>query len=180
MAKKTIVGLKWAKVLDSRPKGIPVGKPRGAKAYGVRYERALASAAPWLVRGTWFEFEDKNGPGLCQTDFLSSGAPIVVLETKYTWTEDGHVELEKLYLPIVEAVWGGSPVGIVVSKNLTPRVPSRSICASFEEAIEIGRSRRSVLHWIGSGGGFGGQGRPLLAVGEAYHGRAMAASRSVE
>jgi len=147
--KRIIVGLKSARRMESRPPGIPVGRPRGQKAFGIRYEKALAKWAgiPVENRGVWFEFEDKNGPGCCQVDFLVPfGAESIVLELKHTWTEDGHVELEKLYLPVVSLALGQPIRGVVVAKRLVPGM--HGVFGSLQEAAMSG-VKRPVWHWIG-------------------------------
>ena len=62
---RTIVGLESARALAGRPLSIPKGRPRGAKADGIRYEKLLAKALAPLgfEHGRWFEFVDANGYG---------------------------------------------------------------------------------------------------------------------
>lgn len=149
--KRTIVGLKWARELDGKPSYIPIGRSRGAKAFGVRYERELAKALPkgWL-RGVWFEFEDLHGPGCCQVDFLYSDTfGATVLELKYTWNLAGQQELNQLYLPIVRRALGLQTNGIVVTKNLTPEARNSKICESLADANNTSGLAPVVWHWIG-------------------------------
>jgi hypothetical protein len=148
--KRRVLGLRWAKTCE-RPRSIPVGRPRGAKAAGIRYERAIAQELRGARRGQWFEFEDLNGPGYCQVDFLLPWAhQTAVLEAKYTWTGDGHRELEWLYVPVVEAAGFACPVGIVISRRLVPQMGAR-VAGTLEEAFEGAKCGPSVLHWIGAG-----------------------------
>jgi len=146
--KRQIVGLKTARALETKPGCIPTGRARGVKAYGVRYEKALAGVLPLnSIRGRWYEFEDKNGHGYCQTDFDLLDC---VLECKHTWTEDGHVELEKLYLPVVRLAWGRQAFGIVVVKKLVPGMRKVEICGDLDSAIAAAKhGHRTVFHWIG-------------------------------
>lgn len=157
--KRTIVGLKWARRLEGKPTCIPTGRARGVKAFGIRYEKALAKwvKIPIDCRGVWFEFEDQNGKGYCQVDFLISIAIApslsyipVVLELKHTWTEEGHIELEKLYLPVVSMALRAPAIGVVVVKKLTVGMGKVRICESLEEVL-VGwnGAKRSVWHWIG-------------------------------
>ena len=146
--KRQIVGLKWARRLEKKPAGIPTGRARGVKAYGVRYERALAKAlGACAAQGVWFEFEDLNGPGVCQADFLIRGSNDVwaVLEAKYSWTQAGHVELERLYCPVVTAALGPCK-GVLVCRNLLPEARGIPTFASLVEAVESDRPR-VVFHW---------------------------------
>jgi hypothetical protein len=150
--KRQLNGLKWAKRLIGRPAGIPIGRPRGAKAAGIRYEKAIGAELSEARRGVWFEFEDRNGPGWCQVDFLLPWASrAIVLEAKYTWIEDAHLELERLYVPIVEAAGFARPIGIVVARRLIPGMDRILVRDSLSEAIEAAGRGRSVLHWIAHG-----------------------------
>lgn len=148
--KRVISGLKWAQVLADRPKCIPIGRARGVKAFGVRYEKTLAKQFPSEARGKWFEFEDRNGLGFCQVDLLLGQlGRLIVLEAKYTWTLAGHVELETLYLPVVEEAFGLPVKGVQVCRNLTPQtLDVAEIFHSVESAARAGGGR-SVWHWMG-------------------------------
>lgn len=155
--------VKWAELRDEGP-GFGVKRARGAKAAGLRYERALAKALPGARHGQWIEFFDANGHGWAQCDFLlSRRGELVVLEAKYSWVVEGHLQLELLYLPLLEKVLGQRPLGIVVCKNLTPTSPRAS--AGLDDAIaRARRGGRSVLHWIGVGPlSLAGEGVPLGA-----------------
>ncbi len=138
----------------SRPPGIPKSRARGRKAAGLRYERELANAIPRAKHGQWFRFVDKNGLGVCQPDLLlRTQFGIAILESKYTWTETGHMQLDRLYIPVVEKVWARTPAfGIVVCKVLGPGVHPDWICRDLATAIGRAASgRKTVLHWIGAG-----------------------------
>jgi hypothetical protein len=147
--KREISGLRWARRLDGKPSCIPSGRPRGAKAQGLRYERQLAKAFPSFSHGVWFEFEDLNGHGYCQVDFLVEFPRIVsILEVKYTWTIEGHLQLERLYEPVVRAALAKFSEGIVVCKRLVPEViRGATVCPDFESARGV--LRRPVWHWLG-------------------------------
>lgn len=147
---RKITGLKWARPC-SRPNSIPVGRPRGAKAAGLRYERALASAVPNATHGQWFEFEDANGRGHCQPDLiLFFDSIVIVLESKYTWTLAGHRQIEELYIPVLQEVYRRKVYGGVVCKVLTPICDAR-ISSDLETFIAEIKFGRAVLHWIGVG-----------------------------
>ena len=130
---------------------IPVGRPRGVKALGVRYERELAKELWEAKRGVWFEFEDQRGHGFCQVDFLmkwGSGEAAkrpLVIEVKHTWTREAREELERLYLPIVWLASGREPIGVVICKRLTPEAP-RAV-----SDLESAALYAAPLHWIGKG-----------------------------
>ena len=145
-----------------RPPNIPKSKPRGRKAAGLKYERDLACGLKLAItghfplwHGQWWRFIDANGLGVCQTDLiLRTPVGIAVLESKYTWTQDGHTQLDKLYLPVVEKANPGVPAfGIVVCKVLTADVDPSWICRDLASAISrsAAGASRTVLHWIGAG-----------------------------
>lgn len=150
--KREVKGLKWAERLRAKPLGIPVGRPRGVKAFGLRYERAIEKELGEAQRGVWFAFEDRNGPGWCQMDFLLAwGGRSLILEAKNTWVEEGHWELERLYLPIAEGAGLPRPLGVVICKNLVLGMRGVRVSDNIAEAMKGAESARSVLHWIGKG-----------------------------
>lgn len=145
---RAVKGLKWAEARDAGPFGR--SRPRGAKALGVRYERNLAKALPGWRHGQWIEFEDQNGRGWAQPDFIHQfGRKLVVLEAKYSWVPEAIGQLELLYRPLCEAIWGREVLGFVVCKNLVPGVKGR-IWSDLSEMIAGGKPL-DCLHWIGAG-----------------------------
>lgn len=148
---RIISGLKWATPLEAKPACIPNGRARGKKAYGVRYERALARAIPEAEHGRWFEFEDRAGRGFCQTDLLlQRKAFCVVLEAKYSWVAEGHSQIEHLYRPVVERAIGKPVLGVVVCRSIVGAPKSVAIASELESAIELAlRGGWVVLHWLG-------------------------------
>ena len=152
MSRRLALPLRWAKEIG-RPASIPLGRPRGAKLEGIRYERKLATALASPVCGQWFDYTDASGRyGFCQTDaIVRVGETLVVLEAKYTWTEDGHRELEGLYLPVVEEAGWAKPIGLVISRNLVPSRGQLGVRSTLSEAIEAAEGGRVVWHWLGVG-----------------------------
>ncbi len=154
---RVVKGLKWAKRLEGRPARIPREVKRsGARLAGLRYEGALAKKMPpeWK-HGVWWEFEDEEGPGYCQTDFVGiSPKWVIVLECKYTWTEEAERQLWELYLPVVGKAMRKSVVPVVVCKRLVAKL-NRPIFASLERAVEesyLWSSRlvgTAVWHYLG-------------------------------
>ncbi len=154
-------GLVLAEPCD-RPACIPkVRKLRGRKAAGINYETNLAGSIRLgltgvlpLWHGQWFRFIDRNGGGFCQPDILlKTEVGTAILESKYTWTPAGHLQLEKLYIPVVEKAWPGVPAfGLVVCKVLTPDVDRAWICRDLRSAIaRSSAGLKTVLHWTGAG-----------------------------
>ena len=141
---REVKGLRWARVVD-RPRCVPVGRPRGAKLRGVKFERALAVMWPFASHGVWFEFEDAAGHGYAQADFVwpQSGGWIVG-EAKLTWRREAYVQLRRLYWPLVEAVWGGAPRGLVVCRNVTRETPQVEVVGSLPEALDRALGGRMI------------------------------------
>lgn len=154
MAFRIIDGLKWASKCE-RPSCIPEARPgRGPKGMGIRYERALSWALPEAVHGQWFEFEDSRGLGYCQTDLLLEQGPsrVLCLECKYTWTPIGHMQLERLYRPVVEEALGREFFGVQVCKVLMPETARQArIVSRLEDVRELAGLARCVWHWLGTG-----------------------------
>lgn len=138
---RRVEGLLWARVLAQRPACIPVGRPRGIKREGVRYEETLASGTFGSAkRGVWLEFADANGHGYAQCDFLVAegvcGALVpVVAEAKLTWRREAYGQLRGLYLPLLRAALGRDVGALVVCANLTPETPRAAIAGSLSEAL---------------------------------------------
>jgi hypothetical protein len=152
---RTIIGLSWAKAEVAGPFEAR-RTPRGVRGLGVRYEREVAKAlGPGARAGQWFQFEDANGPGWCQTDLLVVGKRnALVLEAKLTWLSGAHRQIEQLYRPIVEKVYGLVVLPVVVCKNLVPGMPGDyQVVAGLAAALEVARAGgRAVLHWRGGAG----------------------------
>lgn len=150
MTKRVISRLRWAKALTERPRCIPVGRARGVKAFGVRYEKAVGKQFAQESRGRWFEYEDRNGLGYCQVDLLLGQlGRLIVVEAKYTWTLAGHEELETLYLPVVEEAFGVPVKGVVVSRNLTRETLDYAVVHHRIEDAAACQAARSAWHWMG-------------------------------
>jgi len=137
--------------LAERPGNFPVARPRGAKAEGLRYERAVHGALPGAIRGQWFRYEDSEGVHYCQTDVLIAGVNrILIVECKLTWVEDGANALKYLYVPVCETVYGRHALGLVACRRL-PREgipPGIKICANLDDAVQGTLAGKSVvLHW---------------------------------
>jgi hypothetical protein len=150
---RSLLGLKRAALLPSRPACIPPSRPRGAKAAGLRFERALASSLKGCLHGAWFEFEDLNGFGYCQTDIIMPFLPhfLAVIEVKYTFVPGAHSKLANLYLPIAEKAFGAPAVGVVVVKNLDPRFRRGRIYTNLWNAAMASRDTGypTLIQWAG-------------------------------
>lgn len=151
MSYRVVRGLVRARVCD-RPAGIPYTQARGAKAAGLRYERDLARGIIGAKHGQWFEYWDAKGLGHCQPDIIIR-LPwgVLILEAKYTWTEEGHGQVERLYAPVVSKALELPAVGMVVCKVLTTGTPRNLVHSTMTEAVASALAgRRTVLHWLGA------------------------------
>lgn len=150
-AHRVIRRLQYAKPLKERPSCIPLARPRGAKAAGLRYERQLAKHLPESAHGVWFEYCDDYGRGYCQPDLLFSFLPnfIAILEVKYTLVLDAFAKLNDLYIPIISHAMKAPACGVIVVRNLTPGI--QDVCHDLAEAAAISyeTSYPTILHWRG-------------------------------
>lgn len=94
-------------------------------AEGLRYERQLALHAASLgwrvVHGQWIKFRDSKGIGHCQPDVLCLPPDrnrVVLLEAKLTQNSEGEVKLEKLYVPVVRALYKLPVFPVLCFKNI--------------------------------------------------------------
>lgn len=129
---RVIYQLRSCALLPGRPSFIPkVKRLYGTKAKGITYEkkigRRLGSLWP-VVSGQWFEFRDANGLGCCQTDhYVVLDDQVLLVECKLTETWVGFSQIDLLYRPILEAVYGKPVTGVMACKHLTTRVNPRLI-----------------------------------------------------
>jgi len=134
---REVRGLKWARVLSAKPGCIPQGHPRGAKARGVKYEGALAKLPGFCEtpHGVWVEFDDANGHGYAQVDFVFKGSVPIAVEAKLTWTLMAYIQLRRLYIPLLRYLWSAPVGGIVVCQNLTRETPKVDVVGNLAEAM---------------------------------------------
>jgi len=143
MKHREIAGLEWARLA---PCPWPqMAKPKGSKAQGLAYERAIAREIPKAKRNLWVRFKDANGEGYCCPDFvLKLGGKIVILEAKLTDCQDAYTQLSRLYLPVFKWILQTDEIeGVVVAKNLHKK--------SYAPASDIPGALRGsgLVHWIG-------------------------------
>lgn len=140
-----------ARQLPGKPACIPNGRPRGAKALGIRYERLVARHMPWAMHGPWYAFRDAQGESFCQPDLVwHQGDLVVVVEVKHTWVEEAEAKLRLLYLPVVAKATGKRAVGLVICKYLVPGV--RAAYGDLQPCLVFAQqslSRIPTFHWLG-------------------------------
>lgn len=152
MSIRQIDGLKWSRHLGARPSCIPIPKPRGSQAAGLRYERNLAKSLPTALHGCWFEFEDANGHGYCCPDLIlpqNRQSSLVILEAKLSFTMTAVPQLWG-YLEVVSRAFNKTTFGVVVTKYLRNVPDYFYIAASLEDAVVFAQRRPTVLHWLGA------------------------------
>ena len=178
---------------DSGP-SFAASKPKAANpltAAGLKYERDLRawlqsqnsqgatgqSAKPSkdfiLHPSQWIFFEDANGEGWAQPDFiLESPNYILILEAKLSATEDAWTQLKSKYIPLVALIEsrrerlrskpnalglivadGVRPIyGVQVCKRIRGQLSAHTVIVhSLEEALSIFRERPSaqvLFHWL--------------------------------
>jgi hypothetical protein len=150
---RKIVGLRWARRAQCP---WPTTRSRGAKAQGLRYERAIGALLPaGAEHNPWFEFEDANGRGFCSPDFLLAqgvGDSLAILECKYTWVPEAHTQMELLYKPVLQAVFKQPVLAVAICRNLVPAMPGNLvICSSLDQALRVAHAGQSpVWHNLAS------------------------------
>ena len=139
-------------MLKSKPSCIPTSRPRGAKAAGLRYQRAFGKAlGASALDGPWFEFQDNGGRGFCQPDFvLEFDRLAVILECKYSWTLEAYVQIEALYKPVVTQALGKPAFGLQVCKRLQGRAGelTKIVSSLGNGLILANQGQRVTLHWL--------------------------------
>lgn len=160
MAQAMVSQVIEAMLLAKRPNCIPLSRPRkGAKVYGLRYEKALADAVrlvyPRALHGQWIAYRRSDEPQrvrYCQPDVIVPFADrIVVLECKLTETEEGREQITQLYIPALNAITKKSVYGIVVARHLTRETRPETVVRGLDLALIACASCIPTLHWLGRG-----------------------------
>lgn len=86
----------------------------------------------------WLEFEDSNGYGWAQPDFVCqrSDGLLIVVEIKLTETLDLRQELEDLYLPLCCAAFGPvAAVGLGLFRHAISDIPDNQTVPEFRDLL---------------------------------------------
>lgn len=130
------------------------GAALGASAVeGLRYEEKVASlarASGFKVKhGQWFKYRDRTGTAYCQTDVLAARAGLLlVLEAKLTQKIEGELKLDRLYVPLMKALYKVPVVPILIFQNILWEPKHR--LDALADAVKLRpRDRERVwhLHW---------------------------------
>lgn len=156
---RQISGLLFVEELAGRPSILPAPRPNARKKCkqdGLRYEECVANALarrfPCAQHGMWLRFRDVNGWGYAQPDVVLRGSrEVVIVECKLTYTKAALRQLEGLYMPLLEMLWGLPTRGIVACRGLTREIAAEDVCGSFPLALAAAKQAPSVWHWLGRG-----------------------------
>lgn len=109
---KPIDGFSRARLVDKPPFNPNIGRPRGARAEGIRYERKvqdyLMVRYPCYMPSPWIEFVVNNTVRYCQPDGLNFNfrqGVIQIVEVKLRHTDRAYWQTEKLYKPLLRSMF---------------------------------------------------------------------------
>lgn len=152
--------LRSAKLLGERPACIPIGRPRGAKAAGMRFQRAVGAALEvklghQVLLGPWFEYLDGSVRRYCQPDFIiyrPAHADFVVAEAKLTWNFEAYEQLWRLYVPVVRQYAAKPVCTMLIVRNLTRETPKQAVFDNFSAALAAAHGAACpIFHYLGRG-----------------------------
>lgn len=140
--------IEWAQAC-SRPSCIPVGRPRGVKAQGLRYERLLAKAWPQAVHGQWWTYGAYGVRKFCQTDLLLvRPTAAIIVEVKLSWTPEARRALDEVYIPVVKRALDKPAFGFMATQHLRKGM-SGVVLGDLDEAVEAAfRGWNVIWHWL--------------------------------
>lgn len=140
-----------------KPDCIPTQHPtrtRGARRLGHKYEEAFAKALEakfpsCVLSGQWFQFNDRNGKGHCQTDVILRAARTnIIFECKLTDVDAARSQLSHLYFPVVERALGKPVLGIVVTRHLSKETQTALVVDNLHDAVLLAKAGKlPTLHW---------------------------------
>lgn len=120
---------------------------------GLAYERKLKKALETIhgydvVYQPWFCYNDRL---LCSPDFILvpneeiSNLPLIIIECKLKYINDGVLKLHNLYLPVVRAAFKlrQDPIGILICKHLTIEVRK-----TIKRLSEAQNNSTNILQWL--------------------------------
>jgi hypothetical protein len=102
-----------------------------------------------IFHNQWIRFEDSNGEGYAQPDsYLVLKSRVICFECKLTETLSGYAQLEKLYKPLLAAIYSRPIVLILTCKNLSRLDLRRSEVASLREALFARAGGVATFQWL--------------------------------
>lgn len=97
---------------------------------------------PGFKHGQWLRFVDEGGSGCAQPDlFKVFPTHVLLLEVKLTHTEFAWPQMEGLYKPLLEEIFGRPVTTVQVCKNLRGYVPAGMVdgLEGFMDGYKAGR-----------------------------------------
>src|SRR6266699_2435083 len=156
---RQVSGLQWSEPTSSGtlPKPRSIAAKNGI-AYQKKVGRALTSAAikinSTLLSDPWFRFYDDNGRGQIVPDFILEMSDLnLIIEVKYTFTQEGVNKLQYLYMPVVKAALSKFRVRpLLICRNLIPakEMIGAKIISKLGEAL-LTYNAVPVLQYLGQG-----------------------------
>lgn len=149
---KAVRGLKTVRTIIEPQFAKTHGAPAGVKGKGLRFEAQVCSSFDtilpdhWVgIPGLWFQFEDATGERFAQADWIGINTRdmyICIVEVKLSRVPQAWWQLNKLYKPLVEAVFKDWDVAMVevVSKFNNVVVPDEVFIVQCLEQAHVGRT----------------------------------------
>lgn len=146
---KPVKGLKWARLVDQPQFAQTTRTPKGVKGKGVRYERQVQEKLEqnipdsWVgVCGPWFQFEDSNGVRFAQADWIGFNVDelyICIAEMKLSRVPEAWWQLNRVYKPLVQEVFGWDTALVEITANLRHLVLPEDVKLSHDiKAVKPG------------------------------------------
>ncbi len=144
--------------LCPRPLTIPRARLKGSAAMGKTYERKVEKhLARWVKRegvdgelylGQWIKFRDSVGSGHAQPDaFLVQQELVLLAEIKLTQTLLAEDQMNLLYKPLLQFIFGRPVVCVQICKGL--RVdPKEMQVQDLNELLRFPRPGCFTYHWL--------------------------------
>jgi hypothetical protein len=102
-----------------------------------------------IFHNQWIRFEDSNGIGYAQPDsYLVLKSRVILFECKLTETLAGYSQIEKLYKPLLLAIYQRPIILILTCKNLSRLDLRRLEVSSLREALFARGDRISTFQWL--------------------------------
>lgn len=156
---REIDGLLWAEWAD--PPNWAPGQPRGYTAQqkaGLAYEKRFGEflsrtkfpADALLLGGPWLHFEDRNGRGWAQPDFLLvSPRGAYIFECKLKENTKAWVQLFRLYTPLLDFILQRPLKRVQVCKHLRPLPAGTERIPTIHRAKDL--RDECIWNWTGRG-----------------------------
>lgn len=115
----------------------------------MRRRKGLGQLGAVMIKsGQWYDFEDYNGYGCCETDHeLHFDEFIILLEAKLTQSDAAVGQMCKLYLPVMKLVWQKPVIPVQVCKNL--RYHPEALLGDIETLITKPEMKVWTWHYLG-------------------------------